>query len=53
MEALLLGEIERLKKGEFEDWMLEAVVRNQSLTEIKNYESNRGREGNDGFGRVG
>jgi len=43
VEALLLGEIERLKKGEFEDWMPEAVVRNQYLTEIKNYESNRGR----------
>jgi predicted Zn-dependent peptidase len=43
VEALLLGEIERLRNGEFEDWMLEAVVRNQYLTEVKNYESNRGR----------
>lgn len=43
VETLLLGEIERLRNGEFEDWMLEAVVRNQYLTEIKNYESNRGR----------
>jgi len=43
VEALLLGEIERLGKGEFEDWMLEAVVRNQYLNEIRNYESNRGR----------
>ncbi|NUO01322.1 MAG: insulinase family protein [Saprospiraceae bacterium] len=43
VETLLLGEIERIRKGEFEDWMLEAVVRNQYLTEIKNYESNRGR----------
>ncbi len=43
VEALLLKEVDRLRNGEFEDWMLEAVVRNQHLTEIKNYESNRGR----------
>ncbi len=43
VEALMLAELERLRNGDFEEWMLEAVVRNHYLSEIKSYESNRGR----------
>lgn len=32
---LLLGELEALKKGEFEDWLLEAVVNDQKQQQIR------------------
>ncbi|MCD8528775.1 MAG: insulinase family protein [Chitinophagales bacterium] len=40
---LLLGEIDKIKKGDFEDWLLEAVVNDLKLNQIKTLESNRGR----------
>ncbi len=40
---ILLLEIDKLKKGEFADWMLEASINNLKLQELKTYESNRGR----------
>jgi len=43
VEALLLQEVERLRNGEYEDWLMEAIVRNQHLSEVRNYENNRGR----------
>ncbi|MCB0571308.1 MAG: insulinase family protein [Phaeodactylibacter sp.] len=43
VEGLLLGELEKLKQGEFESWLLEAVVRNLRLQDIKASESNRAR----------
>ena len=43
VEALLLGEAEKLKRGEFEDWLLEAVIRDLRLTDIKGNESNHSR----------
>ncbi len=35
----LLGEIEKLKKGEFEDWMLDAVINDLKLYQTKEYEN--------------
>lgn len=40
VKDLLLAEIEKLKKGEFDDWMLEAVVNNLRLQQINQLESN-------------
>jgi len=37
---LILGEIEKIKKGEFEDWMLEAVINDYRLGKIRGQESN-------------
>ncbi|BDS12212.1 M16 family metallopeptidase [Aureispira anguillae] len=36
-------ELERIKLGEFEDWMLEAVINNLEIQEIRKLESNSGR----------
>lgn len=41
LENLLLQEIEKIKKGDFEDWMIEASVNNLKLHEIRLQESNR------------
>lgn len=43
VKDLLLEEIEKLKNGEFEDWMLEAVINDLRLTEIRRQESNSAR----------
>ena len=45
VEKLLLNEVERLKQGDFEDWLLEAVINDLRLTDIKGSESNRSRVG--------
>lgn len=42
-EQLLLETIDQLKKGEFEDWLLEAVVKNYKLDELRETESNKAR----------
>lgn len=39
VKDLLLGEIEKLKKGEFEDWMIEAVVNDLKLNQTQQYEN--------------
>ena len=43
LKVLLLEQIEKLKKGDFPDWMLEAAINNLKLQELKRYESNNGR----------
>ncbi|ANQ51357.1 insulinase family protein [Flammeovirga sp. MY04] len=40
---LLLAEMDKLKKGEFEDWLLEAIVNDFKKSEIKKLESNSAR----------
>ena len=40
---LLLEEIDRLKNGEFEDWLIDAVVRDIKLSETRANESNNAR----------
>ena len=40
---LLLGEIEKVKRGDFADWLMPAIVTNERLSQQKNYQSNVGR----------
>ncbi|TND10018.1 MAG: peptidase M16 domain-containing protein [Bacteroidetes bacterium] len=40
---LLLGEIEKLKKGEFPDWLLQAVITDMKYQQTKSYESRSSR----------
>jgi len=40
VKDLILAEIEKVKKGEFEDWLLEAVVNDMKLSEIRSMEHN-------------
>jgi len=42
-EQLLLGIVDKLRKGDFEEWLLEAVVKNYKLDELQDTESNRAR----------
>jgi len=39
VKDLLLAQIEKLKKGEFEDWMIEAVVNDLKLSQTQQYEN--------------
>ena len=39
VKALLLEQIEKLKKGEFDDWMIDAVVNDLKLSQTKKYEN--------------
>jgi len=40
---LLLAQLELIKNGEFDEWMLEAILNDLKLKEIKAYESNQSR----------
>jgi predicted Zn-dependent peptidase len=39
VKDLILEQIEKLKKGEFEDWMIDAVVNDLKLNETRRYEN--------------
>jgi len=43
VRAILLEQVELLKKGDFPDWMLESAINNLKLREMKVYENNSGR----------
>jgi predicted Zn-dependent peptidase len=43
VKNLLLDQIEKIKKGEFPDWLLSAIINNMKLRETKMYESNKRR----------
>lgn len=43
LKTLLDGEIEKLKKGDFPDWLPQAIVRNRKLSLIRAVESNENR----------
>ncbi len=43
VKDLLLQQIELLKKGEFDEWLIEASVKNMKLDQIKSYERNGAR----------
>ncbi len=45
VEKLLLAELDKLKKGEFEEWLMEAAIKNLKLNEIRGNESNGARVG--------
>ncbi|MBW2962766.1 M16 family metallopeptidase [Mesonia aestuariivivens] len=38
VKNLLLAEVEKIKKGEFDDWLVEAVINDLKLSEIREYE---------------
>lgn len=40
---LLLGEVERLRNGDFEDWLVEACLKDFKLSDLKSSESNQSR----------
>ncbi len=42
-EALLLGEIEKIKRGDFPDWLMQAVVTNEKLAQQRANQSNAAR----------
>ncbi len=39
VKGLLLDEIEKIKKGEFDDWLIDAVVNDLKLTRIRKFEN--------------
>ncbi|MCK5852550.1 insulinase family protein [bacterium] len=43
LTKLLLSQIDLIKKGEFPDWLLKAVINDLKLSRIKKFESNTGR----------
>lgn len=43
VSTLLQEQVERLKEGDFPDWLLEAAVNDLRIEQLKLYESNRGR----------
>lgn len=43
LKDLILAQIEKVKKGEFPDWLLTAIVNNMKLEQTKQYESNYAR----------
>lgn len=43
VKDLMLGEIEKIKKGEFEDWLLDAIVTDFKKSEMSQMESNYSR----------
>lgn len=51
VKDLLLEEIEKVKSGEFEDWIIEAVINDLKLTEMRQQENNFARVFNyvDGY----
>lgn len=40
VKNLLLSELDKIKKGEFDDWMLEAIINDMRLSDIQRNESN-------------
>jgi len=42
VEQLILGEIEKIKSGQFEEWILNAIIKDMKLSRLRSYESNRG-----------
>ncbi|MBK7212529.1 MAG: insulinase family protein [Bacteroidales bacterium] len=43
VKDLLLSQIEALKKGEFPDWLIPAIITNRKLSKVKQLESNMSR----------
>ncbi|MCF6346695.1 MAG: insulinase family protein [Flavobacteriaceae bacterium] len=39
VKDLMLEQIDKIKKGEFEDWMLDAVINDLKLTQLRQYEN--------------
>jgi predicted Zn-dependent peptidase len=43
VKTLLLGELAKVKAGNFPDWLIPAIINNEKLTRTKSYESNEAR----------
>lgn len=43
VKDLLLAELESIKKGQFDEWLINAAINNLKLNEIRGYDSNGGR----------
>ena len=43
VKSLLIGQVEKVKNGEFPDWLIPAIINDMKLTKIKTYESNSSR----------
>lgn len=39
VKDLLIGEVEKIKSGDFEDWLIEAVINDLKLSNIRQYEN--------------
>jgi predicted Zn-dependent peptidase len=45
VRSLMLAEVEKVKKGDFPEWLIPAIVNNEKLQRTKDYESNAARAG--------
>ena len=45
VQELILGQIEKVKKGEFEEWLIPAVVNHLRYKQIRNFRTNKARAG--------
>jgi predicted Zn-dependent peptidase len=45
VRSLMLAEVEKVKKGDFPEWLIPAIVNNEKLNRTKSYESNEARAG--------
>ncbi|UOQ75988.1 insulinase family protein [Hymenobacter sp. 5516J-16] len=45
MRDLLLSELNKVKKGDFPEWLIPAIINNEQLQRTKSYESNEARAG--------
>ncbi|MCB0631005.1 MAG: insulinase family protein [Saprospiraceae bacterium] len=45
VEQLMLAELDRVRRGDFPDWLLEGVIRDLKLVEMEAFETNKGRIG--------
>jgi predicted Zn-dependent peptidase len=45
VKDLLLSQLELIKKGDFEEWMIQAIINDMKLQQIKGYEDNENRAG--------
>jgi predicted Zn-dependent peptidase len=45
VRSLMLAEVAKVKKGDFPDWLIPAIVNNEKLQRTKDYESNAARAG--------
>ncbi|MFT7588436.1 MAG: zinc protease [Limisphaerales bacterium] len=43
VEQLLLGELQKIKDGDFEEWLMDAVINDGELSQVRQFETNRGR----------
>ncbi len=45
VEAMLLAELDKIKKGQFDEWLIKACIKDLKLSEIRANESNNARAG--------